>query len=55
MRIPLTMMSICVAFSVVILSVNVPNTYFLPINVSYRSLTEPVKKQVDCLAENIYF
>jgi len=55
MRIPLTIMGICVAFSVVLLSVNVPNTYFLPINVSYKSLTDPVKKQVDCLTENIYF
>jgi len=35
--------------------VNVPNTYFLPVNVSFNSLTAPVKKQIECLAENIYF
>jgi len=55
MRIPLTMMGILVTLSVALLSVNVSNTYFLPINVPYKSLTEPVKQQVKCLADNIYF
>ena len=30
------------------------NTYHLPFEVSYNSLSKPVQKQVDCLAENIY-
>lgn len=32
-----------------------PNLYYLPVNIHYSSLTQPVKKQVDCLAQNIYF
>ncbi len=27
----------------------------MPINVSYHDLAEPTKKEIDCLAENIYF
>lgn len=29
--------------------------YFLPTNVQFSSLTKPMQKQVECLAENIYF
>lgn len=36
-------------------SFSVPNTHFLPINISFDSLTTPVKRQIECLAENIYF
>jgi len=31
------------------------NTYHLPFNISYNSLSKPIQKQVDCLAENIYY
>ena len=30
------------------------NTYHLPFNISYNTLSKPVQQQVDCLAENIY-
>ena len=30
------------------------NTYHLPFNISYNTLSKPVQKQVDCLAQNIY-
>ena len=30
------------------------NTYHLPFNISYNSLSKPTQKQVDCLAQNIY-
>lgn len=30
------------------------NTYHLPFNISYNTLSKPIQKQVDCLAENIY-
>ena len=30
------------------------NTYHLPFNISYNSLSKPAQKQVDCLAQNIY-
>lgn len=36
-------------------SFSVPNMHFLPTNISFHSLTAPVKKQIECLAENIYF
>lgn len=29
--------------------------YFLPSNIQFYSLTKPMQKQVECLAENIYF
>lgn len=32
-----------------------PNKYFLPVNVPFHSLTTPIKKEIECLAENIYF
>jgi spore germination cell wall hydrolase CwlJ-like protein len=31
------------------------NKYNLPFDISYNTLSKPVQKQVDCLAENIYF
>ena len=40
---------------ILVSSFAVPNLYHLPVNIPYKSLTHPVKKQVDCLAENIYF
>jgi spore germination cell wall hydrolase CwlJ-like protein len=30
------------------------NTYHLPFNISYNTLSKPVQQQVDCLAKNIY-
>ena len=30
------------------------NTYHLPFNISYNSLSKPTQRQVDCLAQNIY-
>ena len=30
------------------------NTYHLPFNINYNSLSKPTQKQVDCLAQNIY-
>jgi spore germination cell wall hydrolase CwlJ-like protein len=30
------------------------NTYHLPFNISYNTLSKPVQQQVDCLAQNIY-
>lgn len=32
-----------------------PNVYFLPVNIPFHSLTPSIKKQIQCLAENIYF
>jgi len=29
--------------------------YYIPSGIEYRNLTKPVQKQVDCLAQNIYF
>lgn len=43
--------SLVIIFSVM----GVSNIYFLPVNIPYHGLTAPVKKQIDCLAENIYF
>lgn len=31
------------------------NSYHLPFNIKYHTLSKPLQKQVDCLAENIYF
>jgi spore germination cell wall hydrolase CwlJ-like protein len=31
------------------------NKYNLPFDITYHTLSKPVQKQVDCLAENIYF
>jgi spore germination cell wall hydrolase CwlJ-like protein len=38
--------------------VNVHSTegkYYIPASVGYKALSKPTQKQVDCLAENIYF
>jgi spore germination cell wall hydrolase CwlJ-like protein len=46
----------CVSVAVIMfLSISVSNLYHLPSNISFNSLTPPVKKQIECLAENIYF
>lgn len=29
--------------------------YFMPTNIQFSALTKPVQKQIECLAENIYF
>jgi spore germination cell wall hydrolase CwlJ-like protein len=44
-----------ISFLLLTTVLNLPNTYFLPVSVPYSSLTKPVKKQADCLAQNIYF
>jgi spore germination cell wall hydrolase CwlJ-like protein len=31
------------------------NKYNLPFDIAYHTLSKPIQKQVDCLAENIYF
>ena len=31
------------------------NNYNLPVKVRYQDLSKPVQKQIDCLADNIYF
>ena len=36
-------------------SLSVSNIYYLPTNIKFSDLTTPVKKQIECLAENIYF
>jgi spore germination cell wall hydrolase CwlJ-like protein len=43
------------ALMILVSSFSVPNMHFLPVNITYNSLTTPVKKQIECLAENIYF
>lgn len=40
---------------VLAVSVSVSNIYYLPTNIRFSDLTPPVKKQIECLAENIYF
>lgn len=47
--------------SLVILAATVANIqssegkYYIPASVGYKALSKPTQKQVDCLAENIYF
>jgi spore germination cell wall hydrolase CwlJ-like protein len=36
-------------------TVNVNNYNYMPYKVNFQSLSEPLKKQINCLAENIYF
>jgi spore germination cell wall hydrolase CwlJ-like protein len=31
------------------------NKYNLPFDIAYHTLSKPIQKQIDCLAENIYF
>ena len=46
-------LSASILFFSVVASENI-NTYHLPFNISYNSLSKPTQKQVDCLAQNIY-
>ena len=50
-----------IILSVIILAVTAANVqssegkYYIPASVGYKALSKPTQKQVDCLAENIYF
>jgi spore germination cell wall hydrolase CwlJ-like protein len=44
-----------VSLLIIVSSFSVSNIYHLPVNIAFDSLTDPVKKQIECLAENIYF
>jgi len=44
-----------VSLLIIILSFTVSNIYYLPVNISFNNLIDPIKKQIECLAENIYF
>ena len=50
-------LSIILCLSMVAITVIEANhiKYFLPSNLQFHSLTKPMQKQVECLAENIYF
>lgn len=55
MRLPIISISICASILMAVMLYETPNIHFLPTNINYNSLTQPAKKQIDCLAENIYF
>ena len=50
-----------IILSVIILAATAANVhsnegkYYIPASVGYKALSKPTQKQVDCLAENIYF
>jgi len=56
---PLFFISICITLIfgcyIAPLLSKLPNIYYIPTNIPFNALAEPVKKQVECLAENIYF
>ena len=57
------MRSIPILFSILISTIilvvaftsNTENKYNIPVKISYYQLSKPLQKQIDCLAENIYF
>jgi spore germination cell wall hydrolase CwlJ-like protein len=57
LRIFLATICIAIASSVLYYSHSMANTMRrdMPINISYHDLAESTKKEIDCLAENIYF
>lgn len=44
-----------IAGIILVTSFSVSNTHFLPLNIAFNDLSKPVRKQIECLAENIYF
>lgn len=57
LRIFTTITCIILASSILYFGQAMSNTirYDMPTNVEYRDLAGPVKKEIDCLADNIYF
>lgn len=43
------------AILVMTFSLSISNIYYIPTNIKFSDLTPPVKKQIECLAENVYF
>lgn len=57
LRIFFTIIGIVAASSILYFGQAISNTlrHDMPTNVEYRNLSDPVKKEIDCLADNIYF
>lgn len=47
------LMSAMIAFTAIVRAGQIQ--YFMPTNINFSSLSKPTQKQIECLAENIYF